>query len=46
MITSSLYVPGATLMVSLGDAAETAALILEKQPAVPPGLTHNVVANN
>src|ERR1017187_6274572 len=42
--TSSLYVPTATLTVSLGEAAAMAALILEKHPAVPPGFTHRVAA--
>jgi hypothetical protein len=32
-------------MVSLGDAAATAALIVAKQPPVPPGFTHRVAAN-
>jgi hypothetical protein len=32
MVTLSLYVPAATLMVSFGDAAATAAPIVVKQP--------------
>src|SRR3954452_16229950 len=43
--TSSWYVPAATLMVSLIDAAATAALIRAKHPPVPPGLTHLVAPN-
>jgi hypothetical protein len=31
-------------MVSFGEAAATAALIEEKQPCDPPGLTHRVAA--
>src|SRR6516162_538680 len=43
-VTSSLYVPAATSIVSLGAAAATAAPIVAKQPFVPPGFTHNVAA--
>ena len=44
MTTSSWYVPAATSIVSLLAAAATAALMLAKQPPVPPGLTHLVAA--
>ena len=43
-ITSSLYVPATTLIVSLGAGAAMAAPIVAKQPFVPPGFTHNVAA--
>src|SRR6516162_1529828 len=44
IMMSSLYVPAATLIVSLGDAAATAAPIVAKQPFEPPGFTHKVAA--
>src|SRR5208282_1809824 len=45
MITSSLYVPFATRIVSLAEAAATAAPIEEKQPDEPARFTHKVAAS-
>src|ERR1700722_12382037 len=44
IVPCSEYCPAAMLMQSFALAAVTAAPIVPVQPAVPPGLTHNVAA--
>src|SRR5580698_1742907 len=44
MVTCSAYEPAATSMTSPADAAATAALMVDLQPALPLGLTQRVAA--
>jgi hypothetical protein len=44
IVTRSVYVPAATVIVSPEAAASIAAWIVAKQPLAPPGATHKVAA--
>jgi len=46
MITSSLYVPDATVIMSPADAAATAADIVDLHPPVPDELTQRLAASS